>query len=87
MKDCVLAVVLRDDVLPVNDLQLGSLLKRVLLKAEQEQDTAQGLQTDRQTDEQSTRNTTTTDSIHRPHTLLEYRTLRRVCYVATPLSV
>lgn len=40
----VLGIVLRDGVFPVDDLQLGPLLKWVLLKTQQVQDASEGLQ-------------------------------------------
>lgn len=43
MKDSVLDVILRDGVFAIHNLQLGTLLKRVLLEAEQEEDATKGL--------------------------------------------
>lgn len=43
VKDGVLDVILRDGVFAIHNLQLGALLKRVLLEAEQEEDATESL--------------------------------------------
>lgn len=52
----VLGVVLRDGVFPVDDLQLGPLLERVLLETQQVEDASEGL-SDGQTGKKRTNET------------------------------